>query len=113
MKPSDNETYCCDSTDLNNNIPFATQVNNVDILIVRTEKGFFAIENRCPHQLRPLDRGTIDGDTIACIFHNVKVSLASGIILDDRGFIGLKNVQTFPVAERNGKIWITHVDLIP
>ncbi len=107
MNPSDNETYCCDSSDLNSNISFATRVHDIDILIVRTEKGLFAIENRCPHQSRPLDRGLIEGDTIACMLHNVKISLTSGVVLDDRGFIGLQNVQTFPVVERNGKIWIS------
>ena len=39
------------------------------IAIARTEDGFFAIENTCPHADGPMSDGWIEGNQISCPYH--------------------------------------------
>jgi len=48
------------------------------VLVCRTESGFFAIENRCPHAEFPLFGGSIVQDIIRCPTHGAKFELKTG-----------------------------------
>ena len=50
----------------------------LDLLLVHTERGIFATEDRCPHMSAPLSIGTLDGCIIQCPLHEGRFDLASG-----------------------------------
>ncbi|MFP3944467.1 MAG: Rieske (2Fe-2S) protein, partial [Alphaproteobacteria bacterium] len=71
------------------------------ILLLETEEGLFAINNRCPHEGYPLSEGTLGCGVLTCNWHNWKFDLKTGRALD-----GGDPVRTWPLEERGGEIWI-------
>ena len=53
-------------------------VGELDILLVNTEKGVFATDDRCPHMSAPLSIGELDGCIVECPLHDGKFDLVSG-----------------------------------
>jgi nitrite reductase/ring-hydroxylating ferredoxin subunit len=51
---------------------------DLDVLLVHTDKGVFATEDRCPHMSAPLSIGTLEGCIIQCPLHEGRFDLASG-----------------------------------
>lgn len=59
------------------------------LLVVRQGGQFYALVNKCPHLSLPLTKGTVEGETITCPFHNSRFDLKSGANLDwVTGFLG-------------------------
>src|SRR5215472_13453140 len=52
--------------------------DELPVLIVRTRRGFFAMENLCPHQQRRLDDAVVRGRRIRCAFHAREYDLTTG-----------------------------------
>ncbi len=50
----------------------------LDILLVHTEMGVFATDDRCPHMSAPLSIGVLDGCIVQCPLHEGRFDLASG-----------------------------------
>jgi nitrite reductase/ring-hydroxylating ferredoxin subunit len=50
----------------------------LDLLLVHTEMGVFATEDRCPHMSAPLSIGILDGCIVQCPLHEGRFDLASG-----------------------------------
>jgi nitrite reductase/ring-hydroxylating ferredoxin subunit len=50
----------------------------LDILLVNTEKGVFATDDRCPHMSAPLSIGDLDGCIVQCPLHEGRFDLVSG-----------------------------------
>jgi naphthalene 1,2-dioxygenase system ferredoxin subunit len=53
-------------------------IGELDILLVNTEKGVFATDDRCPHMSAPLSIGVLDGCIVECPLHDGKFDLVSG-----------------------------------
>ncbi len=53
-------------------------VAGVSILICNSGGTQFAIQNRCPHQGKPLAGGRVRRGTIACPLHGMRFELGSG-----------------------------------
>ena len=53
-------------------------LGELDVLLVHTDHGVFATEDRCPHMSAPLSLGELDGCIVACPLHEVRFDLASG-----------------------------------
>jgi 3-phenylpropionate/trans-cinnamate dioxygenase ferredoxin component len=51
---------------------------DLDVLLVHTEDGIYATEDRCPHMSAPLSIGELDGCIIACPLHEGRFDLRSG-----------------------------------
>lgn len=51
---------------------------DLDVLLVHTDQGVFATDDRCPHMSAPLSIGTLDGCIIACPLHEGRFDLESG-----------------------------------
>ena len=51
---------------------------DLDLLLVHTDKGVFATEDRCPHMSAPLSIGILDGCIIQCPLHEGRFDLDSG-----------------------------------
>ena len=76
------------------------------IALFDTPKGVLACNNRCPHEGYPLREGSLDGSCVlTCNWHNWKFDLATGANL-----YGGDRLRTYPVALRDGEIWIDLAD---
>lgn len=53
-------------------------IGELDVLLVHTERGIFATEDRCPHMSAPLSIGELDGCIVMCPLHEGRFDLASG-----------------------------------
>ena len=58
--------------------------DGVQVLLLHTPSGVFAVANRCPHEGYPLSEGMLgDGCVLTCNWHNWKFDLESGKTLQD------------------------------
>ena len=67
-----------------------------------------ALEDRCPHRLLPLSRGKRIGDTIQCGYHGMTFA-GTGECVRVPGQENTPKsafVQSFPVEERHGVVWV-------
>lgn len=88
--------------------------------VVRTEQGFFAVRNRCPHQAADICSGTVSGTmvpsrpfeyeyseetlVVACPWHRWEFELATGASF---GRITKKRLVTYLVEVDDDKVYVT------
>ena len=72
------------------------------IAVFHTDRGIFAVDNRCPHMGFPLVKGTVAGDILTCDWHHARFDLSSGGTFD----LWADNVATYPVEVRDNDVWI-------
>ena len=53
-------------------------VGELDVLLVHTDRGVFATDDRCPHMSAPLSIGELDGCIVSCPLHEGRFDLVSG-----------------------------------
>ena len=79
------------------------------ILLYRASDGeIVAIEDRCVHRLVPLSRGRREGDAVRCMYHGM-VFDRTGACIEVPGQSHVPSrvrVDSFPVVERNGWVWL-------
>ncbi|HOY47864.1 MAG TPA: Rieske (2Fe-2S) protein [Flavobacteriales bacterium] len=79
------------------NKTIAVELGDKRICLARTEKGFFALDEKCPHQNLPITHGGIcENGTIVCPFHRYAWDLKTGREVERRE----GNIQLYPVEER-------------
>lgn len=74
---------------------------SVDLALFRTEDGFVAIDNRCPHKGGSLADGVAVDGTVICPLHAWKFDLKTGRCPDRRAM-----VATYPVKQEGKKLFI-------
>ncbi len=52
---------------------------DLDVLLVHTERGLAATDDRCPHMAAPLSVGRLDGCEVQCPLHQGRFDLATGM----------------------------------
>jgi nitrite reductase (NADH) small subunit len=88
--------------------------------VVRTEQGFFAVRNRCPHQGANICAGTVSGTmvpsrpfeyeyseetlVVACPWHRWEFELETGVSF---GRMTNKRLVTYPVEVDGGQVYVT------
>jgi nitrite reductase/ring-hydroxylating ferredoxin subunit len=74
------------------------------ICVLKTEKGIFAIEEKCPHNGFSLAQGkcTEDGEAIVCPLHRYAYDLKTGRCRNSSGGAA----RVFPVEVREGSVFI-------
>ncbi|MGF1544932.1 MAG: Rieske (2Fe-2S) protein [Parvularculaceae bacterium] len=82
----------------------AVDVDGVDVLLCNTKEGYFAVENRCTHQLTALEGGKIRGCFIFCPLHGQRFSLKDGAPI---GQLTDKPIRTFPVKVEDGAVFVS------
>jgi nitrite reductase/ring-hydroxylating ferredoxin subunit len=76
------------------------KVGRKQILLMHTERGVYACNNRCPHEGYPLKEGTVsEGCVLTCNWHNWKFDLASGKTL-----VGGDKLRRYPVRVADGQV---------
>lgn len=79
-----------------------TKIKGYYVGVFRTEEGFYAIGDACPHLGGPLSDGIVAGTEVSCPLHNRRVKLKTGEVAND----DLDCVPVFPVEVRNGVIYV-------
>jgi nitrite reductase/ring-hydroxylating ferredoxin subunit len=78
------------------------------IALMRTDRGVYAADNRCPHQGYALVQGDMSGDVLTCAWHNWKFRLTDGQCL-----FGGENIRTYPVRISEGYVFVDVTDPAP
>jgi 3-phenylpropionate/trans-cinnamate dioxygenase ferredoxin component len=79
------------------------RLNGHDILVAHTESGFYAIANRCPHDVIALDLGCLEGEVVRCSLHGSRFSLQSGAALEPPAE---ESVRVYPLKVEAGGVWV-------
>ena len=96
-------TTALPAAELRDGEPFAVQVGDTPVLVVRTAAGLRAVHDRCSHRGCSLAEGRIDGDVVECVCHGSRFRLADGGI--ERG-PATGPQPAFEVREREGRVEI-------
>lgn len=57
----------------------------LDVLVVKTAMGVYAVDNYCPHLGASLETGFVSARTITCAAHGLRFDLGSGRCVSQRG----------------------------
>ncbi len=76
------------------------------IAVFRTERGVYAIDNRCPHQGYALLQGDVKNETLTCAWHNWKFELDQ----DGHCSFGGEAVRSYPVKLEDGHVFVDVTD---
>jgi 3-phenylpropionate/trans-cinnamate dioxygenase ferredoxin subunit len=71
-----------------------------DILLLRAEDGYHALDNTCPHAGSPIGAATFDGETVTCRHHFMRFDVRTGVCPDAPSW----STQTYPVRLRDGQV---------
>lgn len=64
--------------DLEDEEPFAANVEGQDLMLVRVDGQVFALEDLCTHEVAPLSEGFVEDGCIECPLHQGMFDLATG-----------------------------------
>jgi nitrite reductase/ring-hydroxylating ferredoxin subunit len=78
---------------------------DAEVLVGGTQRGIFALENRCPHMGRAFTDARISRRALVRTGHSQAFDLASGRAAG--GMTGRAPVQAFDVAVDNGRLWLS------
>ncbi|MFV3075323.1 Rieske 2Fe-2S domain-containing protein [Niveispirillum fermenti] len=88
-------------------VPLARTIIDIPVVAFRASTGISALLDRCPHRFAPLSTGTIEQDRIVCGYHGLAFDGSGRCALNPHGRATTAlRVQSFPVEERHGAIWI-------
>ncbi len=101
------------SSNLPEGKPVAITVCGDEVVLLRDRGTVHGLHNRCPHRGVRLSNGSREfPGTLSCAYHGWTFSLADGqlvaVITDgpDSPICGKAQVDTYPVAERLGLVWV-------
>lgn len=90
-----------------------TKVVNVDgkkILVVNADGRYYALENRCSHIGKPLDKASLAGSILTCSYHGAQFDVKDGKNLKDGKLLffnmACKNLKTYPVKVEGSEIFV-------
>jgi len=90
-------------TDLELNTPFKVTIENVHIVLYKTETGIYALADTCSHEEYPLSESTAIADTIECKKHGSTFNLTTGQAITLPAF---EPVQTYSISIDGDKIYV-------
>jgi nitrite reductase/ring-hydroxylating ferredoxin subunit/uncharacterized membrane protein len=74
------------------------------IVLARTEEGYTAFDDHCPHKGGSLAGGSLMCGTVQCPWHGSQFSVQSGAVTAGPAKEG---IATYSITEQEGKIWLT------
>ncbi|HEX2608272.1 MAG TPA: DUF2231 domain-containing protein [Flavisolibacter sp.] len=78
-------------------------IRNKRIVLARTEEGFYAFEDRCPHKGGSLAGGSLACGTVQCPWHGSQFLIKEGTVTAGPA---QEAIETYAVEERNGKVYL-------
>jgi nitrite reductase/ring-hydroxylating ferredoxin subunit/uncharacterized membrane protein len=79
-------------------------INDKRIVLARTEDGFSAFDDRCPHRGGSLAGGVLACGTVQCPWHGSQFLVQTGTVSAGPAKEGIK---TYAVVERNGAVFLS------
>lgn len=100
-----------ETTDLQDDNTILGSLNGREILIVKFEDSFYAVDNKCPHMgVNLYKHGIVDGNIITCRRHRTKFDIITGKIIQRPKVmfvtLDVKDPITFPVKVEGEDIYI-------
>ena len=92
----------CSLADLQRDGRKVISVGGRAVLVLLSEGGVYALDNRCPHMGFPLSRGTVRDGILTCHWHHAKFDLAGGCTFDPFA----DDVPSFRSQVRDGDVWL-------
>lgn len=89
--------------DLDNIYPY--KLDDLDVILVRTHHGVFALENKCGHMEVPMDDGKVEEGTIVCAVHGISFKLEDGSV-SNRPWENCTALRTFDITLKDDVIGI-------
>ncbi len=89
------QVRACGLSELAVDKPVRVDVDGIDVVVVRTAVGVFALEDECSHAAVALSEGEVTDCTIECWMHGSRFDLRTGQPL---GPPATQPVATFPVV---------------
>ena len=90
--------------------PFHRTILGTEIVLYRKSDGeTAALRDRCAHRFAPLHLGEIKGDALQCPYHGLQFGPDGQCVHNPQGAGKITRgarVQSYPVAERHGFVWI-------
>jgi nitrite reductase/ring-hydroxylating ferredoxin subunit len=90
----------CDEADVAPGSGAVFTVAGREILLLRTEDGFHALDNTCPHASAPIGAATFDGETVTCRRHFMRFDVRTGVCPDAPSW----STQTYPIRIQDGVV---------
>jgi toluene monooxygenase system ferredoxin subunit len=78
------------------------RVDGRPVLLLRTDAGVFAYEDRCPHLGVPLSQGALQGSTLTCAAHHYQYDACTGRGINPRNV----SLSAYPVRCHAGAILV-------
>jgi ferredoxin-nitrite reductase len=85
------------------------RAGGVDLALVCTTQGVFAMDNACPHSGGPLGEGSVQGDTLTCPLHGWQFECASGRSLTERR----PPQRMYAVKIEKDRVWVEVPEAAP
>ena len=90
------------ATDLASESARVVRAAELELALIRTPEGFFALDNACPHTGGPLGEGLVQGRTVTCPLHGWQFDLRNGACLNEPG----NDIRIYPVEVKEGKVYL-------
>lgn len=79
-------------------------INHQRIVLARTEKGYVAFDDHCPHRGGALSGGSLICGTVQCPWHGSQFDVTTGKVEAGPATDG---IRTFSVVTENGKVFVS------
>ena len=95
-------TKVCSTRDIPQGEGRNFRINDTQVVIFHTDRGYFCRSGLCKHNNVKLELGRIQGDVVTCPFHGwqYRISSGKGVSPD------WTQLDCFPLEVRDGEIWI-------
>jgi 3-phenylpropionate/trans-cinnamate dioxygenase ferredoxin subunit len=71
-----------------------------EVLLLRADDGYHALDNTCPHAGSPIGAATFDGETVTCRRHFMRFDVRTGLCPDAPSW----SAQRYPTRVRDGTV---------
>lgn len=93
-----------DAGDLAPNQMRLVRLGDRRVVLARTEDGYVAFDDRCPHRGGSLAGGLMACGTVTCPWHGSQFDVRAGAL---RAGPATDGIATYRVDERDGRLWLT------
>ncbi|MCB0794579.1 MAG: Rieske (2Fe-2S) protein [Flavobacteriales bacterium] len=82
--------------------PLRVRIAGRDLCLVRSDDGWYALADRCPHQGKPLSGGWCEGHHLICPWHRFAFDVRTGASIHGTTV----NVEVFNTEQREGAWYV-------